>query len=464
MMGKGRGWTAGAVALTAAVAAAGLGGAQARQDTPVLMPGVTLDGWTYVSEDRKSQKFYKREADLNGNPVLSNRIEYRVDQGDAGQPAFSYMSTDAYRCSDGAVRSLTRSMYAEHNLVRRVTHDDQVQLWEPATPGSLMEQLHKIACAGRTAAALPPVLAQASPPAQSSPAQSSPAQAAPPAQPAPTPVRPAPPPAIAAAPPPAARAAPPATEEEEEVKLIAGVVAGDWFFAGETESGQMLVRPGKATRVGNPTIQTRMEYFEVIKDGRVTALSSGLDYEIRCRDGRLREMKLTHYAGHNLKGRSVKGEIEDGWDQLSEDSLLTEFVAWSCDDGKSDGGKSGGGDEDDVALIPGVILGEWTFIEDLDIGQVFARRADAAAGDNPHIWIRTETRGRTLGGRRVLSTLSLTEFDCARGTFRDLQFDAFAGHNMTGARSSEGESSWRPVTPDGMSGLFHAAACDAPKT
>ncbi|MDP3173034.1 MAG: hypothetical protein Q8M88_01195 [Phenylobacterium sp.] len=93
---------------------------------------------------------------------------------------------------------------------------------------------------------------------------------------------------------------------------------------------------------------------------------------------------------------------------------------------------------------------------------IYRRPAPAGPEGFPRLQLRYEYRdGEVIGGKRYLSMLSLDEYDCRGGRFRNLRVAVFAGHNAEGQSVQPPDSTdpWAKPQPGTVDGKSLEIAC-----
>jgi len=93
---------------------------------------------------------------------------------------------------------------------------------------------------------------------------------------------------------------------------------------------------------------------------------------------------------------------------------------------------------------------------------IFRRPAPKGPEGYPRLQLRYEYRdGVAMGARRFFSLLSLDEYDCKAGRFRNLRLGAFTGHNAEGAsvQPPAKPDPWKAAAPGTVDAKSLAAAC-----
>ncbi|WP_371134659.1 surface-adhesin E family protein [Phenylobacterium sp.] len=93
---------------------------------------------------------------------------------------------------------------------------------------------------------------------------------------------------------------------------------------------------------------------------------------------------------------------------------------------------------------------------------IYRRPAPAGPEGYPRLQLRYEYRdGEVMGGKRYLSMLSLDEYDCRGGRFRNLRVAVFAGHNAEGQsiQPPDATDPWAKPQPGTVDGKSLEIAC-----
>jgi len=92
---------------------------------------------------------------------------------------------------------------------------------------------------------------------------------------------------------------------------------------------------------------------------------------------------------------------------------------------------------------------------------IFRRPAPKGPQGYPRLQLRYEYRdGVRMGGKTYFTLLSLVDYDCKAGRFRDVRMAAFTGRNAEGQSVQEdGDGTWESPAPGTVDGKSLAAAC-----
>jgi hypothetical protein len=93
---------------------------------------------------------------------------------------------------------------------------------------------------------------------------------------------------------------------------------------------------------------------------------------------------------------------------------------------------------------------------------IFRRPAPAGPQGYPRLQLRYEYRdAHVIGGKTYRSMLSLDEYDCRAGRFRNLRMAAFTGHNAEGAslQPPDAVDPWATPAPGTVDSKSLEAAC-----
>jgi hypothetical protein len=115
---------------------------------------------------------------------------------------------------------------------------------------------------------------------------------------------------------------------------------------------------------------------------------------------------------------------------------------------------------DQPALMKGLTLGDWTLLDEDEVGQRLGRR-ESPAGANPRFSVRGEFRvAQEDEGKRYLSLFTTYELRCADKASRVQASAIYARNNLASpVEENTTPGAWRPIDPKGIESDIYDSEC-----
>ena len=118
----------------------------------------------------------------------------------------------------------------------------------------------------------------------------------------------------------------------QDTSWASGVRGDGWPDGRVTADGDMIIfrRPAPKGPQGHPRLQLRYEYRDGAKIGGRPYYSLLAIDEYDCKAGRLRNIRMAAFTGHNAQGQSVQDASGEDWKPAAPGTVDGKSLAAAC--------------------------------------------------------------------------------------------------------------------------------------